>query len=366
MLIEARHLEVGAEPHRAGIGRQRAGEQVDERGLAAAVGPDDADAVAAQDARGEIRHDRLRAERLGDRLGLYHERARRLCRRCLDHGLARPLAKIAPGLPKALQRRHAPHVALATRGDAVAHPVLLAHDLAVELVLGLLLLGQLLVAPGLEPAEAELDAAGAAAIEPHGDAREVLQEASVVADQHQRAAAPGELPLQPLDRRQIEMVGGLVEQEDVGLRRQHARERRPPQLAAREIGRVLGAVEAELLQQVARLVRIVGGPEARLHISERVGKAREVGLLRQIADRRARLHEALALVGLDQPRRDPQQGRFARAVAPDQAHTLARGYRQPCAFQQRRAPEGQSDVGELEERRSVGHRLRMGGDGTAL
>ena len=50
-LIEGGHLQVGAELDRAGVGRQRAGQQADQRGLAAAVGADDADAVAAHHAR---------------------------------------------------------------------------------------------------------------------------------------------------------------------------------------------------------------------------------------------------------------------------------------------------------------------------
>ena len=53
-LVEGRHRQIGAEPHGAGVGRERAGEKIDERGLAAAVGADDADAVAALDAGGEI------------------------------------------------------------------------------------------------------------------------------------------------------------------------------------------------------------------------------------------------------------------------------------------------------------------------
>ena len=61
-----------------------------------------------------------------------------------------------------------------------------------------------------------------------------------------------ELALQPFDGRQVEMVGRLVEQQDVGLGRQHARQRGAARLAARELRRVLVAGEAELLQQIAR------------------------------------------------------------------------------------------------------------------
>ena len=159
-----------------------------------------------------------------------------------------------------------------------------------------------------------------------------------------------ELALQPFDGGQVEMVGRLVEQQDVGRRRQHARERGAARLAAGEMRRVFAAGEAELLQQIARGMRVVGRPQAGLDIGERRGEAREVRLLRQIAHRRAGLHEHRAAVGLDQPGRDLQQRRFARAVAADQGHALAGRDRQLRARQQRRAAEGQRDVFELKER----------------
>ena len=75
MLVERGDRDVGAEPHGAAVGRQRAGQQIDQRGLAAAVRADDADAVAALDADREIAHDRAVAVGLGDAFGLDHQRA---------------------------------------------------------------------------------------------------------------------------------------------------------------------------------------------------------------------------------------------------------------------------------------------------
>ena len=244
---------------------------------------------------------------------------------------------------------------LRRRGDAVAHPVLLAHDLAVELVLGHLLLGQLLVAPGLEVAKADVDAPRRAAVEPHRRLRQVLQEAAVVADEHEGAALVGQARFEPFDGRQVEVVGRLVEQQDVGRRRQHVGERRAAQLAARQGRRVLLAAEAQLLQQIAGLMRIVGGAEAGFHVGQRGGVAGEVGLLRQVAHGGARLHEALAPVGLDQARGDPEQRRLARAVAPDQAHPLPRRHSELRPLQQRRAAKGELDVAELEKGRGGCH-----------
>ena len=94
-----------------------------------------------------------------------------------------------------------------------------------------------------------------------------------MADQHQRAALCGETRLQPLDGRQVEVVGRLVQQQDVRPGRQHVGQRCPAQLAARQQLRILGTVQAQLLQQVARLMGIVRGPEAGFDIGKRGGVA---------------------------------------------------------------------------------------------
>ena len=62
-----------------------------------------------------------------------------------------------------------------------------------------------------------------------------------------RTRAPrccGQARLEPLDGRQVEVVGRLVQQQDVGRRRQHVGQRRPAQLAARQRCRVLLAARA--------------------------------------------------------------------------------------------------------------------------
>ena len=122
------------------------------------------------------------------------------------------------------------------------------------------------------------------------------------------------------------MVGRLVQQQDVGRGRQHPRQRRAAGLAAGDMRGVLVAGEAELFDEIARLVMVVAGAEAGLDIGQRRLVLAEVRLLRQIADGGARLHEAAAAVGLDETGGDLQQRRFARAVAADQADALARGH----------------------------------------
>ena len=106
-------------------------------------------------------------------------------------------------------------VAFAPPGDAVAQPVFLRDDLAVELVLIAFFFREHLVAPFLERGKTALNAADLSAIEPRCAAREVGKEAAVVADQHQRAATRSEFALEPFDGGEVEMVGRLVQQQDV-------------------------------------------------------------------------------------------------------------------------------------------------------
>ena len=323
VLVERRHGEVDAQPHSAGVGGERAGERLISVVLPLPLGP-----------TMPMRSPRWMRMEKSATIGRpsYDLPTRSASITSLPDWSAVAAASAAlpavgavaaARLPQRLQGAEPADIALAPRGDAVAQPVLLGDDLAVELVLVALFLGQDLVPPCLETGEAALDAAGLAAVEPDRAAGQVRQEPPVVADHDQRGAAAGKLALEPFDRGEVEMIGGLVEQQDVGSGREHARERRPPRLAARQARRVLAAVEAELLQQEARLVMIVARSEPGLNVGERRRRAGEIGLLRQVAHGGARLHEAGAAVGLDQPGGDLEQGRLARSVAANQAHALA-------------------------------------------
>src|SRR5207302_607416 len=80
-----------------------------------------------------------------------------------------------------------------------------------------------------------------AAIEPGSGARQVREETAVVADDDKCAAAVVEFALQPFDGGEIEMVGRLVQQENIGRRRQHARQRYAAGFAAGHLRGVLVA-----------------------------------------------------------------------------------------------------------------------------
>ena len=74
-------------------------------------------------------------------------------------------------------------------------------------------------------------------------------ERAVVGHQHERAVVFGQERLQPLDRRQVQVVGRLVEQQQVRLLHQHLRQLEPAALAARQRvdrARQIGLGEADV------------------------------------------------------------------------------------------------------------------------
>ena len=150
--------------------------------------------------------------------------------------------------------------------------------------------------------------------------------------------------LQPLDGRQIQMVGRLIQQQNVGLRRQYPGQGGAPAFAAGQMRRCFIALQAKLVQQIGRPVRIIARRQARQHIGHDIRIAGQIGFLGQITYRDARLDKPLATIRLDQAGGDLQQGGFAGAVAPHQTGPLARRNGQGRPLQQRRAAETEIDV----------------------
>src|SRR4051812_24888790 len=350
MLVERCHLDVGAEPYAAAVRCAAAGQHLDQRGLAGAVRADDADAIAALDADREAVDDLSLAIGPADILGLDDELAGLVGLGSREVGVARRAAMGAALVAQRVEIAESLDVALAAARDAVTQPVLLVDDLAVELVLVALFLREHLVAPSLEGTEAAVDLPDLAAVEPGGAAREIAQEAPIMADDHQRAAAALKLSFQPFDGRKIQVVGRLVQQQDIGRGRQHARERSAARFAAGDMRRILFAAEPELFDQIPRLVMVIAGMEAGLDIGQRGGETGKIRLLRQVADGGAGLNETAAAIGFDQAGGDLEQSGFAGTVAADQADALAVRNRQFDTRQERRAAEGQLDVAQLYQR----------------
>jgi hypothetical protein len=222
--------------------------------------------------------------------------------------------------------------------------MLFAHDLPIELVAILFLLLKDFVAPAFEGAKTLFDAAGDATIEPDRRAGEIGEEAAVVADQHHGRPHGIELCLKPFDDGQIEMVGRLVEQQHIGLWRENARERGATAFTARQGLRVFGTREAEGIEEVLGPIFIITRPQALLDIGEGRLIGREIRILWEIADGRARFGKATAGIVLDEAGGYLEKGGLARAIAPDKRNSLAGRDNKLGCLEKLRAAKSQLDI----------------------
>ena len=207
-----------------------AGQHLEQRRLAGAIGTDDADDAAGRQLEAQIVDEELVAEGLGQPLDLDHHLAETRPRRDRERGLAHVLASgLLDQLVEGGDARLGLGLARLRRG---ADPFELASDLLLAAFLGRLLdLGALGLL--LEPARViALVGDALAAIELQRPVGEVVEEVAVVRDEDHAARVFLEIVLEPGDAFGVEVVRGLVEQQDVGLRQQEARQRHAPLLAA--------------------------------------------------------------------------------------------------------------------------------------
>ena len=127
------------------------------------------------------------------------------------------LASLPVGLAHRLEGPHTPLVACPAGLDPLADPRLLLAELLLEESPLLGFGGQDLVAPLQERRVVARPVTQPAAVELDDPGRQPFQEDTVVGDEDDRAAVSEQERLQPADRVDVEVVGGLVEQQDVGL-----------------------------------------------------------------------------------------------------------------------------------------------------
>src|SRR5262249_28294558 len=178
-LIERDRRQGGAEPDRPVIRGECAGHQFEQRGLAGAVRPDDADPIAPHDPDREIPHEDMVAECLRDALCGGDQSARQISLGRIEPGRAGRAAVFVPLAAQRVQFGEPPLVAGAPRGGAIAQPILLHCDLAAELVLLVFLLLEYRVPPTLERRETLFEHPGNTAVEPYGTVREPFEQPSV-------------------------------------------------------------------------------------------------------------------------------------------------------------------------------------------
>ena len=147
------------------------------------------------------------------------------------------------------------------------------------------------------------------------------------------------------------MVGGLVQQKNIGLGRDGAGQRGAARFATRKLGGVFVAGKAKLFEQIARAIRIIGVNQPRFNILKHGFEAGEVRLLRQIADGGAGLEKAGALVLLQQSGSNFEQSALARAIAADKTEPVAFGYGKRGPVKERRGAQSEANVLQYQERR---------------
>ena len=215
-----------------------------------------------------------------------------------------------------------------------------------------------------------LERDAAPAIELEDPLRHVVEEVPVVGDRDDGARVLLEEAFEPVDRLGVEVVGRLVEEQQVGVAEEQPGERDATLLATGQgrdvgvVGRAAQGVHRDVdvalevpgigrgdpvlergLPGADRLVVGVGvGPgghdrvvlvdqgldlgHAVEHVALDVLGRVELGLLAEIADREAGRQPRLAHEPVIEPGHDPQQGRLAGAVGPDDADLGARVERQ--------------------------------------
>ena len=348
------------------LGRRRvAGDHVEQRRLAGAVRPDDAEpltrvegevdateqprpvAVAVADA---VQLDRLVAEARRAERQVQLALARGPLRTALDDRRRRGDARLGLAGP----RRRAPAQPLELGPGQVATDALLGD-------------GALLA---LEPRRevrgvAALVHVAATAVELEDPRRHPVEHVAVVGHQHQRTAVLGQALLQPADGVDVEVVGRLVEdQHDVVARLarradldEGAGERHPLGLPARQRrGRVV-----EAPAEVEPVERRRGVPAAAGDVTDR--RSAERCVLVEHDDPAAPSTADHAGLRLGDPGELAQQRRLAAAVQPDDGESITRRDRHRDVGEQRPpgAAGGQADGVEQDHRRQSSRRATPAG-----
>ena len=199
---------------------------------------------------------------------------------------------------------------------------------------------------------------------------DAVHELAIVRGHEQRALVRLEEAFEPDDRLDVEVVGRLVHQQDVGLAEQHAGHRHAHLPAARQRADVAVdalIVEAEAVQHFARLalervsaevvvlllhlaearedpvhvvrargirhrvlqilelvMQIADASAARDRLVEHRAARHLLDVLAEVADRQLLRHRDLALVGAFFAGDHPENGGLAGAVGPDQAGLFSR------------------------------------------
>ena len=223
-LVKVGHFQLAAALDAAAVGFQLAQNQFQQGSFAGAVGADQADFVAAQNAAGKVLDQRAAFKAFADVFQLGHQLAGALAGVQLEVDLAYALAAGGALAADFFQAAHAAFVAGAACFHAFADP---HFFLGVEFIKDAVLFffhGQLFGFAYLVGAKAAGVAAQQAAVQLDDAGGDVVQKAAVVGDQQHAAGKVLDQAFQPLDGAHVQVVGGFVQQQHVGAGRQRTRQ----------------------------------------------------------------------------------------------------------------------------------------------
>ena len=164
-------------------------------------------------------------------------------------------------------------------------------------------------------------------------------------DDHGHVARQGGEPVLELaDASEVEMVGRLVEQQEIGLGDRDAGEHGEPlpataQLSERALTQRFGHIECveRDLDAPALALRLLGRQRAEHQLPERQFSEPWRDVLLDMPDAQAARAGDFAAAGLGRAGEAAEQGRFAPAIGGDEAEPVARGDREGEVGKQRRA-----------------------------
>ena len=384
---------------RAGKRRQRAGDRFQQRRLAGAVGAEESDALAVEEAPVEAFEHR-RTARIAQRHLLELHEPLRSGRHRRERELERAVGMRSRDLLHPLERLDAALRLLRLGGfgaEAVDERLqvrdlpLLLHVrrlLQRELLRALALELRIVAGVGLELPRVEMDDAADHAVE----------EIAVVGDEEQRSGITREPVLEPQHCVEVEVIGRLVEEQEVRAAHQRLREVEPhPPAAGESRDRIPMARrrEAEAGQEHCRagtrriaadLVVAVMEVRERFALAGRIGARCGLGdlegtldlaqlavavldevdrrrggrqrLLRDVRrrPRRRKLDVPGVLVRLPQDQRE--EARLAAAVRPDEADLVSRMHGEVRPVEQALRAAGEGEVGDAEHVTSASSRSR--------
>ncbi len=209
-LIEIRHAQIGAQPHRAAVRGQSAQQDANECRLPGAVRADEADPVAPHDAERKIIDDGAVTEAFGYRVELGDQLPRALAGVECQFHVAEAVETLGAFDAQPFQALHPPFVARAARFDAFADPDLFLGPEFIEAAACDLLRRELLVLALFVGSKVAGIGTQNPAIELDDSSRDPIEKGAVVSDDDRGRTLQQQF-LEPLDALDVEVVGGFIE-----------------------------------------------------------------------------------------------------------------------------------------------------------